>query len=93
MDMMSIRCAVAVTNANGEPDLFFCRVECTKEQYEDGCHYRAARRAAMEASYSACCSCCWVCDENDPLWLAVRPIAEEEWADKTLVTTIQEADR
>lgn len=65
MDMMSIRCAVAVTNANGEPDLFFCRVECTKEQYDDGLHYRAAERAAVEDGYVVRG---WTCDERDPAW-------------------------
>ena len=48
---MKIRCVVACTNSEGTPDFFQCVVECTKEQYENGDHYDAARDFAREESY------------------------------------------
>jgi len=42
---------VAATNANGEPDLFFCYVRCTSEQYDNGEHYDAAKWLALEEDY------------------------------------------
>ena len=48
-----IRCIVTCTNANGEPDLFFVKVQCTKKDIEHGQHYDAAREAACQAGYEA----------------------------------------
>ena len=44
---------VACYNAGGEPDLFFVKVECTEEQYENGEHYGAAERAAWDEGYES----------------------------------------
>ena len=48
-----IRCIVTCTNANGELDLFFVKVQCTKKDIEQGQHYDAAREAARQAGYEA----------------------------------------
>ncbi len=62
MDNMLIKVAVAATNANGEPDLFFTQVACSKEQYENGDHYDTAKTAAENAGYEPYLAY----DENDP---------------------------
>lgn len=48
---MITKCIVAGTNANGEPDLFFVKVETTAEQLTRGEHYDAARAAAKADGY------------------------------------------
>lgn len=42
---------VAAVNANGEPDFFFCKIECTANEYDLGEHYRAAERLAEQNGY------------------------------------------
>lgn len=37
-----IRCGVVGSNANGSPDVFYVKVSCTEEQYENGDHYKVA---------------------------------------------------
>jgi len=49
--LRQVRCVVACVNANGEPDLFFVRVECTGEEYDHGAHYDCAEDAAKEEGY------------------------------------------
>lgn len=62
-----IKCVVACTNANGEPDFYFCKVEATQEEYDDGIHYERAKGKAKEEGYEAPFV---VFDENDGLdWL------------------------
>lgn len=46
-----VRTVVAAINANGDPDLFFCKVACTEQEYSDGKHYNAACNLAMEEGY------------------------------------------
>jgi hypothetical protein len=48
---MKIKCIVPAFNASGEPDFFFCIVECTEEQYNDGQHYKVAREEADSEGY------------------------------------------
>jgi len=50
---ITINCIVAAHNANGEPDLYFCRVRCTEQQYEAGDHYDRAKRAALDEGYGS----------------------------------------
>ena len=38
-------------NANGEPDLVFMNVLCTKRQYTDGYHYDMAEKYAEKKGY------------------------------------------
>ena len=64
---MLIKCVVACANASGEPDFFFCRVECSEQDYEVGEHYDIAEGFAREEGY---CGLMVVFDENDgPDWL------------------------
>lgn len=48
---MNIKCIVAATNSNGEPDLYFVTVNATEEQIENGRHYDAAKAHAEQAGY------------------------------------------
>ena len=57
-----IKCAVAATNSNGEPDLFYCKVCCRPDQYEGGLHYDAAKSHAQDCGYQSYL----VYDELDP---------------------------
>jgi hypothetical protein len=63
MPNLKLKMVVAATNANGEPDLFFCKVICSKEQYEEGDHYDAAKDQAKLEGYE---SEMVAFDENDP---------------------------
>ena len=51
---MEIKCIVACHNSNGEPDLFFVKVETTQEQIDNGVHYARAREEAELCGYDAC---------------------------------------
>lgn len=57
------RMAVAATNANGEPDLYFCKVECSTAAHIQGVAYEIARIAAAQHGYSGDMV---VFDEYDP---------------------------
>lgn len=59
---MEVKCVVACYNASGEPDLFFCKVRCTEEEYSYGDHYEKAEDYAVEQGYSGGMV---VFDEND----------------------------
>lgn len=48
---MILRMIVAGTNPNGEPDLFFCKVECSQKDYQEGNHYDAAKRLASDEDW------------------------------------------
>ena len=50
---MIINCIVACRNSNGEPDLFFVKVDCTSDQYNNGEHYDAAKKQAELEGYEA----------------------------------------
>ena len=49
--MKKIKCIVASYNANGEPDLYFCQVLCTQEQFDNGDHYDCAIKCAKDNGY------------------------------------------
>jgi hypothetical protein len=67
--MNTIKMAVAGYNANGEPDFFFVKVECTEEQRGDGAHYHAAYQEAFENGYEGP----YVAfDEDDPGFRALK---------------------
>ena len=59
-----LKTAVACHDANGAPALFFCRVRCRPDPYDDGDHYDAAQLAATEAAYEQPMV---AADENDPM--------------------------
>lgn len=48
---MIIRMMVAATNANGEPDIYFCKVTCTEDELDSGDHYDMAKRHAEDEGY------------------------------------------
>jgi hypothetical protein len=60
--MNIIRCAVFSNNSNGEPDIFFCKINCSQEQYNKVEHYKSAMQLAQENGYEAFLAC----DQNDP---------------------------
>ena len=61
---MEIKCIVACHNANGDPDLFFVKVEATQEQIDNDEHYDRAREEAELCGYDACITSVTF-DEND----------------------------
>ena len=64
---MIINCVVACRNCEGVPDFFFCKAECSQEEYDVGKHYDIAEDAAREEGYEGSFV---VYDENDgPDWL------------------------
>lgn len=67
---MNIKCIVAATNSNGDPDLFFVIVSCTQEQQEEGEHYEVAKGAAEKQGYEPYLAY----DENDSAGRAMLPL-------------------
>ena len=41
----------ANANASGEPDVFFCTVECTEQQHIDGDSYEMAKKIGIDNDY------------------------------------------
>lgn len=60
---MVCKMVVAATNAGGEPDLYFCKVDCAEQDYQLGWHYEAAKNAAKDNGYEGEMV---AFDENDP---------------------------
>jgi hypothetical protein len=60
--MKTIKCIVAVTDANGSPDFFPVIVRCTQEEYNTGEHLVVAAQKAIRKNYQSYL----VYDENDP---------------------------
>ena len=73
---MTLKMIVAGTNANGEPDLFFLRMHCTLEEYNEGEHYEEARRIADIEGYKPPFV---PFDENDTAGKALLPLCPWEW--------------
>jgi hypothetical protein len=48
---MVYKMIVAATNANGDPDFYFCKVDCTEQDAQLGLHYEAAKNAAKDNGY------------------------------------------
>lgn len=62
-----IKCVVACHNASGEPDFYFCVVDCSAAERDDGVHYDVAEYAAGENGYEHAMV---IFDEQDgPRWL------------------------
>lgn len=49
-DIHTLRCIVACEGTNG-PDLYFVKVQATQAEYDNGNHYTAAEKAALEEGY------------------------------------------
>jgi hypothetical protein len=77
---MKIKTIVACRNANGEPDLYFVKVDCTSKQYENGEHYKAANLQAEREGYDAYLAY----DENDSAGRAMLPLFK--WESATTIT-------
>lgn len=74
---MIVKCIVAGHGGDG-PDLFFVKVDCTKEQYADGDHYGIAQNAAEENGYEGPFV---VFDEDDGAGKHLLPLFQWETAD------------
>ncbi len=59
---MIVKMVVAAQGQDG-PDLYFCKVDCTEQQYADGDHYDRAKEAAEENGYEGSMI---AFDEHDP---------------------------
>lgn len=58
-----IKMAVFCRDANGEPDIFFCRVETTPQEIDNGDHYIKAIALAVKEGYEDCRLACDVMDK------------------------------
>lgn len=63
LDKVVSKVVVASTNANGEPDFYFCKVSCSIEDKNEGKHYEIAKNAAVKNGYEGPMV---AYDENDP---------------------------
>lgn len=73
---MKIKCIVAATNSNGDPDLYFVIVKATRTQIDKGQHYSAAQAYAERAGYEP--ALCY--DEECSAGKAMLPLFQWETA-------------
>lgn len=78
---MILRCIVACQGGEG-PDLYFVKVDCSQEQYDNGEHYDRAIEAAKEADYDEQMV---AFDEKDQAGDAMLHLFEWETADTVKV--------
>jgi len=83
--MKTIKCAVFSINSNGEPDIFFCKVKCSQEQYDNGEHYEKAKELAEENSYDPVLAC----DENDPAGAVMQLFVWDSIPEHQVIEVIQ----
>lgn len=76
----TIKCVVCAMNANGQPDLYFVRVNGTQEQFDEGQHYEAAENDADAQDYEPKL----VYDETDPYSFELLSICPN-WRRTTLI--------
>lgn len=76
---MLVDCVIACHNAQGDPDLFFCRVECSEEQYARDDHISAAQSYAQQVGWSG--PYVTFCPGDVPDWLFER----FEWRTASIV--------
>ena len=62
---------VALLNADGEGDFWFCRLECTEDDIENGDHFTAASHFAEREGYDATPSI--VFDRFSPAFSMLHP--------------------
>lgn len=74
------RCVVACYNADGEPDLFFVKVRCLEEQFDEGYHCAAAEQAAKQSGYEGDKI---TFNETDRAGMALMPLFE--WDSASIV--------
>jgi hypothetical protein len=72
---MEIKCIVACQ----DKDLFFVKVDCTQDEYDNGQHYEAAEEAAVNEGLEPAI----VFDENDPGGRAMLDLFE--WQSASVV--------
>lgn len=78
--MKTVKCMVSCRNADGEPDFHFVKVNCTKEQYNNGDHYTAAKYSAIKEGYE---DIGLVYDENDSAGKALTQLFE--WKSASII--------
>lgn len=78
-DRKEIKMIVAAVNAGGEPDFFFCKVNCNESEIDDGEHYEAARALADEEGFETRL----VFDEMDSGGRAILDVFE--WNSATVI--------
>lgn len=81
--MNIIKCAVFGLNADGEPDIYYCKIKCTEDQYNCGDHYDAAKDAAEDAGYDALLAA----DENDPAGAVMQLFVWDSIPDSEAIPT------
>lgn len=72
-----IKVMVAAVNAGGEPDFFFCKVNCNESEINDGEHYEAAKATAEKEGYEPRLAF----DQNDSGGQAILDVFEWDSAD------------
>jgi hypothetical protein len=80
--MKIVKCIVAGHNANGEPDLYFCKVRCTEQQIDNGEHYERAQRVAQDDGYDEKNV---AFDEFDPAGAAMLGLFEWDTASELVI--------
>lgn len=76
---MYVNCVIACHNALGDPDLFFCRVQCSEEQYACDDHISAVQDYAQQQGWSG--PYVTFCPGDVPNWL----FAHFEWRTASIV--------
>jgi len=73
MKTRTIRCIIACTNSNGEPELAHTTVNCTEEEIENGEHYDVAKEQVEDQGYE---NPCWATDEDNSVTSHLFPTHE-----------------
>jgi len=50
---LELRMVVAGHNGMGDPDFYFCKVRCSRFEYNEGDHYALAERKAIENGFAS----------------------------------------
>jgi hypothetical protein len=69
----------------GEPDFYFCKVDCTKKQFDEGDHYETIKEQAEEEGYG---DCGLAYDENDPPGEALMGLFD--WDTASIIVNIHQ---
>jgi hypothetical protein len=62
-----VEMGVMAQNANGAPEVFFCRIHCSEQDRDNGEHYERAKQLARDAGYEPMLAF----DESDPAWAQI----------------------
>ena len=84
---MLIKCAISCRNGMGEPDFYFCKVDCTQKQYDEGDHYETIREQAEEEGYG---DCGLAYDENDAPGMALMSLFD--WKTASIIVDVHKRE-